>query len=64
MNMSYCRFSNTLSDLQDCIDYLEEHNYNLEFLSADERHKAEMMLDLIQDVASFAMTYNCRTIRS
>lgn len=23
-NMSYCRFQNTLRDLQDCLDYLDD----------------------------------------
>ena len=27
MNMSYCRFQNTSQDLQDCMDTVEEMNY-------------------------------------
>lgn len=29
-NMSYCRFENTSSDIQDCIDALEEADWDLE----------------------------------
>ena len=27
-NMSYCRFENTLSDLQDCYDYVDDGELN------------------------------------
>jgi len=40
-NMSYCRFQNTLSDLQDCFDAL--HEENLEDLSSDELRSAQDM---------------------
>lgn len=30
MNMSYCRFENTYSDLADCVDALEDNNINSE----------------------------------
>ena len=40
MNMSYCRFQNTVTDLADCMDALEEIDYNLTKLSADEEKAA------------------------
>ena len=35
-NLSYCRFQNTVSDLSDCADALEEIDGNLAELSRDE----------------------------
>ena len=40
MNMSYCRFQNTVTDLADCMDALEEIDYDLTKLSADEEKAA------------------------
>lgn len=53
-NMSYCRFQNTLSDLQDC--YNEMSNYSsreefLESLSTDEKRAAERLLGLCEDIS-------------
>ena len=45
-NMSYCRFQNTLKDLQDCFDALYEEN--LEDLSQEELRSAQRMLDLCE----------------
>lgn len=44
-NMSYCRFENTCTDLQDCVEVLE---YKCEFqdLSKSEQHYALKMRDL------------------
>ena len=36
-NMSYCRFRNTLSDLQECADYMDEE-------LSDEEEKARKLL--------------------
>lgn len=41
-NMSYCRFQNTLSDLSDCEEALE----NDEGLSNDEYHAALRLIEL------------------
>ena len=49
-NMSYCRFQNTLSDLRDCVEALEELDEALQldpeeavFLSEDEEDAAAIM---------------------
>lgn len=47
-NMGHCRFSNTLDDLQDCIDNLLMMD-SLEELSDFERQAAEEMRDRIED---------------
>ena len=35
MNMSYTRFRNTLIDLEDCRDYLEEQEYETKNIVSD-----------------------------
>ena len=45
-NMSYCRFQNTLSDLWECFEALNEEN--LEDLSTEERRSAQEMLLLCE----------------
>jgi hypothetical protein len=42
-NMSYCRFENTLGDMNDCLNALEERNVS----SNSERRKASKMLNTI-----------------
>lgn len=39
MNMSYCRFQNTLQDLKDCADYMEETDLDKE----EERARKELI---------------------
>jgi len=34
-NMSYCRFENTTRDMSDCIDALEEAEWNMDTLKQD-----------------------------
>ena len=34
-NMSYCRFENTTRDMSDCIDALEEADWNMDSLKQD-----------------------------
>lgn len=46
-NMSYCRFENTLSDLRDCKEALE----NREELSSREAKKAKALIDLCRNIA-------------
>ena len=46
MNMSYCRFQNTVLDLADCMDALEEINYDLTKLSADEEQAARRLIEI------------------
>lgn len=42
-NMSYCRFDNTLSDMNDCLNALEDRDIS----SDSERRKASKMLNTI-----------------
>ena len=45
MNMGYCRFENTLKDLQDCEDHLDEE------LSETEELAREELFSLIREIA-------------
>lgn len=47
MNMSYCRFSNTVSDLQDCYEEME----NVGDLSEEEVRARRRMLKLCKRIA-------------
>lgn len=47
-NMSYCRFQNTLLDLQDCMSHLEDAP---EDLSDDERIARAHLIELCANVA-------------
>ena len=51
MNMSYCRFQNTVLDIADCMDALEEINYNLTKLSADEEQAARRLIEICKEIA-------------
>ena len=46
-NMSYCRFSNTVEDLQDCYDALDEGKK----LSSDERRAALELLEICKNIS-------------
>lgn len=46
-NMSYCRFENTLRDLQDCYDHLWDDKE----LSASEKRAMEKLIDLCGRIA-------------
>ena len=52
-NMSYCRFHNTLIDLEDCnealIDFLDNDRNVIE--SDEERRKAKQLIQLCHDIA-------------
>ena len=48
-NMSYCRFENTYSDLNDCVSALIECVEDEELLSSREDSYAAMMRDLCED---------------
>ena len=52
-NMSYCRFQNTLADLQDCQDYFARTN------SVDE---AESAVDLYRLCATIINSYDLGTL--
>ena len=53
MNMSYCRFHNTLIDLEDCndalIDFLDNDRNVIE--SDTERRRARQLIQLCHDIA-------------
>lgn len=52
-NMSYCRFHNTLSDLNDCESALNDFINNDEntIESAEERRKAKQLIELCSYIA-------------
>ena len=52
-NMSYCRFHNTLSDLYDCVNALEDFLDNDENVisSEEERRKAKKLIEACHDIA-------------
>ena len=59
MNMSYCRFQNTLNDLRDCYqnwdEYAdEEHSGDdrFEVLSKDEREARESLMELCRKIVN------------
>lgn len=44
-NMSYCRFSNTVSDMQDCVD-----EWNEGVANKDEAHARKEMVELAERI--------------
>ena len=50
MNMSYCRFRNTVSDLDDCLRALEEIDFNISELSEDEAKAACHLIEICQEI--------------
>lgn len=52
-NMSYCRFHNTLIDLYDCQNALEDFINNDEntISSAEERYKAKRLIEVCKEIA-------------
>ena len=51
-NMSYCRFQNTLKDLRDCKDALEEMTNEGKTLSSSELDAAQELVDLCQEIVN------------
>ena len=49
-NLSYCRFQNTVPDLSDCADALEEIDGNLTELSKEEAQAATRLIELCRRV--------------
>lgn len=43
-NMSYCRFRNTLQDLRDCVQSLEDIDGNIDNLESEEEQDAAKKL--------------------
>ena len=48
-NMSYCRFRNTLADLRDCQDNMDDDD-----LSHEEKHAKEQLIALCLDIAEYS----------
>lgn len=49
-NMSYCRFENTVKDMRDCIDAIEEGDTSE--LSSSEVRALEEFLDLVREITN------------
>ena len=47
-NMSYCRFQNTLADLRDCREHINDSN-----LSEDESKARQKLVRLCKDIAEY-----------
>jgi hypothetical protein len=47
-NMSYCRFENTVADLEDCFDHMDE---NMDDKSDLEQRAGKKLIDLCCDIA-------------
>jgi len=49
-NMSYCRFENTSNDMQECIEALEESNWDLKVMmeNASSEYEARGMMRFIE----------------
>jgi|21_taG_2_1085346.scaffolds.fasta_scaffold00245_34 endonuclease III-like uncharacterized protein len=74
-NMSYCRFHNTNLDLQDCIDAIEEMNYEniedveisrmeeeaLEEMIEKGRYYAQIAEELMEKIEEHKHEKKCRT---
>ena len=50
-NMSYCRFQNTIGDMQDCIDNLDEH------IREDDRREYRARIKFIEMCKQVAEDY-------
>ena len=50
-NMSYCMFRNTLGDLRQCAERLDEIGDNFDELSEDEQRAARCMISICRDIA-------------
>ena len=48
LNMSYCRFQNTVGDLEDCYDHID---LNENDLSQDEEDARERLIEICVDIA-------------
>lgn len=56
-NMSYCRFSNTSHDLEDCVTAMEEA-YNLEEMDLSE-DEAQAMDSMYEQAKRYIELYRC-----
>lgn len=49
-NLSYCRYENTLRDLQDCQNALRSDEYDVEELSASEFNAMTRLIELCGEI--------------
>lgn len=57
MNMSYCRFQNTLTDLEDCFDAMcgvDEYYQSRADISEEEIRALERMVEMCRDIVNMA----------
>jgi hypothetical protein len=57
MNMSYCRFQNTVSDLEDCFEAMcgeDEYYQSKADISEEEINSLERMIELCRDIVNMA----------
>jgi hypothetical protein len=50
-NMAYCRFQNTVEDLQDCCDTMNSMGYDAD-LSEREKYAKEKLISLCAEIVS------------
>jgi len=50
MNMSYCRFQNTYLDLKDCLEYLQDNNFETENLSDEELRAYNRLVQTCKEI--------------
>lgn len=55
-NMSYCRFQNTLQDLQDCLYHLNDHIEEEKELSEAESKARKKLIVTCQDIIEEMIT--------
>ena len=57
-NMSYCRFENTLREMRDCYDALQNITpENIEWMSTYERNSAVELIELCKEVNYLVSEY-------
>lgn len=54
-NMSYCRFENTLNDLRDCLNALQDDGFDC----IESKREREAAADLYALAKKFAAIYEC-----
>lgn len=50
-NMSYCRFENTLKDLRDCEEALENIDYEVTEMSSYEKNALPKLIELCKSIS-------------
>mgnify|MGYP000513019022 CR=1 FL=1 len=48
-NMSYCRFENTAADMRDCLEAMQDENFDFDELNEPEKVAIEEMECMIED---------------